>query len=354
MLGVGRHPLLKVRIEDDVISSSRWRTGALLRARYGLTPNLINDFPGYVFTSDPDLSPTVGGGPVRLPVRPPSMDVVAVGITHPFKAKGVREWTNTTTWRILQDLGQRHRIDTKFDRVGKKRSIVKQDGRSEWQMLRDLAEDDGLLLFEQAGALNLRDPRLLEDDTRSAARILHVAAMRSFTPVTGDLSAVGPSGAEYVSRGSDFFVASSISNVYRSADTNRPRIAITEPVMDDVGSPSEARESVEAAERRGRFVYHAKMELGGDPSILPGRSVYIEGAGEVGSGYWIVLHASHEFSEGKYLTRAELGRAAPRRRRRPPRIVNGRRIVIDAAGDQRGAPATPQTARVLQNQWVSR
>lgn len=350
---MGHHDVIRFSNFESRVSSPRWMTGALARVRYGWAPSQIADLVAYVFEPRPSSEA------LKATARAARNEVTCVGITYPLKGRGIESWTDVTTWWLVEEFGRRFRIRTRVDRVGKLRAAVLQKGRSHWEMLSELAKEDGLLLFVSGNTLQLRDPRLLEEEERKAARVLALRAsgigrLRKITTEMGEVTADGVSAAEYVSTGATSsgaeIVVTSRTSQYRARSSRRT--FLTEFVETPVRSVAEGRAELESAERRGYFPYTAEIEADGDPAIRPGAGLHLEGVGEKASGFWIVLKAEHRVGLNDYRVVAKLGRADPFPAGKRPQIVGGRRVLVSSGADLRG-PRTSHSVRRIEGRWAS-
>lgn len=346
---MGRHDVIRFSNDEKRISSPRWRTGAVARVRFGQAPGRIADLVAYIFEAQPVAA---AGSETRA-----RNEVTCIGLTYPLKAKGIESWTEVSTWNLVEEFGNRHRLRTRVDRIGKVHSSVLQKGRSQWRMLADLAQEDGLLFYVADNTIHLRDPRLLEDQERPVARVLALrAGLQKVKTSMGEISdGEHASVADYVAAGvspvGDPITVSSGTGAYKSRQSRRP--FLTEYLDTPMRSIREAQEAVEAADRKGHFAYTAEIECRGDPAIKPGRGVYLdEGVGERASGFWLIMKTTHRVSPRSYTTVAELGRSDSYRTGQGPKVSDSRRVLVSEGADNRSRPS-PTEVRRVEGRWVS-
>lgn len=346
---VNRHELAHFKSTSVDTSLFRWKTGHPLHIRYGKVPHGSRSMPGYVVSGIPTVDQT-------RKFRGASFDVTASGATFPLKNVGRAVWQDIHGWEVVQRIARAFQLNARVDRVGSFFPVLRQDGRSFWEFLTDLADREGMLLYVDGTTIHYRHLPALEREQIPSAIPFTLNGNPRIQHLSTDMGQANPRGpankriAVVDRQGRQ--LAGKIS-AYNKTTSGNAGLLEESAITDELSS---AQDELQALDRRNKPFHHTKALLDGDVRLRPGRGIFLEEVGSKMAGFWLVTRARHDFGESNnsYVTEVELRRSdvGARSRAVPIRASSGH---VAIAGGHLGDPRTltQERSRLLKGSWVS-
>lgn len=308
------HEVMQLQFRDWGVDYELVIPGSPIHATiYG--PDTKHEFYGYVHHLDINKTPGKD-----------FTEVIAIGGSFKMKKPFQKIYKNITADKVIKEIASRHNFvcyAVPHPRVYKQ---ISQAGYSDWEFMVRLAKQCGYSLRTQNTELYFQP--MLEDYTRYRD-VAQSFVMRnvghpdgsnlySFKLVVGESldfpdakkAAVAVSGVD-VNASSYLVVAKQKANK-KTKKKQKDVIFDLFNTAAVVENPDMANNEAQAAEDRNTFPYRAVVEVIGDASLRPDMPVYLEGLGEIYSGYWTILKTEHLIVEEqrnvqKYTTVLHLG-----------------------------------------------
>jgi phage protein D len=293
------HELVEIKFRDWDISYDVVSPGSpVSMTMYG--PAKSKDFYGYVHHIKVEKTP--GKDFVTL---------LLIGASFVMKKTEQKVFTNVTADQIVKEIAAKHNFVCYAVPHPRVYPQVAQTGHSDWELMVRLAKQSGYTLRTTNTELYFQP--MLEDYTRYRSEapkftmrpVGHPdgSTLYSFTPVIGEniayedskKAAVSISGVDKVSENPISFTQQKANKKTRQRQYgeffDKFDSYVVAPNADVV------KYEAESAERRNAFPYRAKIEVLGDPTVRPDLPIYLEGIGDVYSGFWTVLDVEHRIVE---------------------------------------------------------
>lgn len=263
------------------------------------------EFTGYVHHLTPSVKPGER-----------STDVHFIGASYYLKQKSQQVYKNTTASEIVKKIAKRHNFSYQVEDHPRVYPQIAQAGLTDVEMLNKLAKQCGYSLRLTNAEIYFQPVTKMYEEQRENAPIFFLrdaqdplgSTLYSFKPLLGEsLEHDGESKSASAVGGVDKDTGKLIqlTNQKRPKATKKKFEAeffdnfLTSTVINDHASAKSESESVD---QRNRFPYRATAEVLGNPRLYPDMPVYIDGAGETYSGYWVILAAEHNIVSSSYNT----------------------------------------------------
>jgi hypothetical protein len=238
-------------------------------------------------------------------------EVVIIGASYAMREPSQFIYRNLTADQVVKKIASKHNFVAYAVPHPRIYPQISQAGHTDWEILVRLAKQCGYTLRAQNTELYFQP--ILEDFTnyRASAPKFIMRSMSSpegstiysFRPIIGESvdfedatkAAVAISGVDRFSN-----TSLSITKQKRNKKTRKKQQVEffdhfdSSVVANDVET---AGYEANAAEERNSFPYRAVVEVLGDPDLRPDMPVFLEGIGQVYSGYWTILQTEHKIVE---------------------------------------------------------
>lgn len=314
---VGLPDVCTIRLAEDpsssgmlaVIDDSRFALGAPMTVKLAkaVGGQLKDVFDGEITTIEAELGSTLAGDPVM------ELTVTAHDRSHRLHRRTTtRTFRQMTVTDIARKMAGEHGL-----KVGKLATLPggaaeerHQVGETDWEYLSGVVRDAGGELDVAAGALNIVDPSIT---AAAAAQLIYGQSLMRFRPRVSSLGQV----AEVNVRGWD------VKRKQAIAKTGTPKASTTTQdakVNGDVSgskvllanthvstdAEAEARAKA-AALQLGHERVQASATATGDPLLLAGAYVSVDGVGARFAGTHRIVSAIHSYGARGYVTQLTLG-----------------------------------------------
>ena len=280
--------------------SLRLAYGSPVQFTWG-TPRGNNTFIGYVHVIRPIQQLDQYG-----------VEVVAVSAGFPLKKPDQRIWTDVSAADVVSDIASEHGLNYHVETHDRVFPQIIQDGCSQWELLRSLAERIGYSLRVEGTTLEFVSHASLQKYYRSLAPQVYAPAPTSVPGVAAAIVSFSPEISDYQPENNQFLAARTLSAVdYR---TGKATLHTVEGLQDPSRAQSQAiykqylhetaRSAIEvdqitaSAAERNRFPIRASATMVGYPTLEPNRVLSMNNLPYGLSGYWTVLRTSHYIRSG--------------------------------------------------------
>lgn len=237
------------------------------------------------------------------------VQVVCIGASYALKNKNQKAHRGSRAL-IVQNICRVAKLTTAAEpTVGA--IATNQAGKSDWEMLVQLAKEAGRVLFPHGVQINFVSKDFwLEKQGRLAPTLTYgqkptePGALLSFVPRLSNSSVDNPRGQFVI-----YYLDSGTKKVYavtgdgQSKSPSRKdtgKTKFTSTMAEKALSLAEAVDRVKAKEELARFVHKAEVRCTGNARIHAGRPVYLRGVPEDTGGYWMVHTAVHTIDPTGY------------------------------------------------------
>lgn len=263
------------------------------------------EFSGYIHHITPSVTPGKRSTSIHF-----------IGASYYLKQKSQVVYKNTTASEIVKKIARKHNFAYQVEDHPRVYPQIAQAGLTDVEMLNKLAKQCGYSLRLTNAEIYFQPVTKLYEEQRENAPIFYLrdaqdplgSTLYSFNPLIGEsLEHEGEYKSASAVGGVDKYTAKIIqlTNQKRPKSTRKKTEVeffdhfMTGTVINDY---SAAKSESESVDQRNRFPYRATAEVLGNPNVGPDMPVYIDGAGEAYSGYWIVLGAEHKVVSSSYNT----------------------------------------------------
>jgi uncharacterized protein involved in type VI secretion and phage assembly len=238
-------------------------------------------------------------------------EVVIIGASYAMREPSQFIYRNLTADQVVKKIASKHNFVAYAVPHPRIYPQISQAGHTDWEILVRLAKQCGYTLRAQNTELYFQP--ILEDFTNYRASAPKFIMRSMSSPEGSTIYSFRPIIGESVDFEDATKAAVAISGVDRFSNTN---LSITKQkrnkktrkkqqveffdhfdssvVANDVET---AGHEANAAEERNSFPYRAVVEVLGDPDLRPDMPVFLEGIGQVYSGYWTILQTEHKIVE---------------------------------------------------------
>lgn len=265
----------------------------------------VRSFAGYIHHITPNVTPGVR-----------STDVHFIGASYYLKQKSQKVYKNITASEIVKKIAIKHNFAYSVTDHPRVYPQISQAGLTDVEMLNKLAKQCGYSLRLTNAEIHFHPVTKLYEEMRESAATFYLrdaqdpqgSTLYSFNPMIGESL---EHNGESKSAGAVGGVDKNTGKLIQLTNQKRPKATkkkseveffdhfLTNTVINDYAS---AKSESEAVDERNKFPYRATAEVLGNPNVGPDMPVYIDGAGESYSGYWIVLSAEHRVISKSYNT----------------------------------------------------
>lgn len=299
-----KHEFGIIQFRDWDINYDDVRPGTPIR--FFLTSNEgSKEFAGYIHHITPSIKPGTR-----------TTEVHFIGASYYLKQKSQKVYKNTTASEIVKKIAKKHNFSYQVEDHPRVYAQIAQAGMTDVEMLNKLAKQCGYSLRLTNAEIYFQPVTKLYEEQRANAPIFHLrdaqdplgSTLYSFKPLLGESL---EHDGEMKSAGAVGGVDKNTGKLIQLTNQKRPKATkkkveveffdhfLTDTVVNDYAT---AKSEAESVDQRTRFPYRATAEVLGNPNLHPDMPVYIDGAGEAYSGYWIVLSAEHKVTSSSYNT----------------------------------------------------
>jgi hypothetical protein len=273
--------------------------------------------------------------PVTQPSAGQPFKVVAVGVTWPLKAREQSVWVGLTGPDIARDIGRRRGLQVIAEDHALAFPQVLQAGRTDWEVLCDLAARIGFVVRPHGGAIEFQSRDRLIDASFKTAPVLAIGrgtaknvgnlpgrTLYHFRPRLGDhvegtwRAAQTVTGVDPAS-GAEFSATATPGGI--PMHQLIPNTLFNAFPADTPYSLNSADLMAKGRAEGSRMTVAGDAVAAGDARIRPGSAVYLDGTGTTTDGFWMVdsvLHtllAAGEYQVDLRLVTDSLGEGSPLR-----------------------------------------
>ena len=267
-------------------------------------------FNGYIHHIEPDISPEKN-----------YVDLHLIGASYVFKQQSQKVWTDATADQVIADIAQENDFSYVAIPTTRVYDQISQAGMSDWELMVKLAKQNGYSL--KADNTSIIFQPLTQDftDLRQEASYY---ALRGLETVASGIYSFKPMIGEAIPYAGALKSTTAISGVDRAtsvdhAHTNQTQITTTRnkfvtPIFDSYHTHTVAptykiaAEEANAADERNRYAYRGEVVIEGNPTVLPDSPIFLDGLGNIYSGYWIVLSSEqHVKGNAEYYSTLTVG-----------------------------------------------
>jgi hypothetical protein len=233
-----------------------------------------------------------------------------------------RTWNNRSPFEIASNIVERHGLGLEMDKYAGRIGHFAQSTESDWEALRNLANDIGFILTADNSVVRIIDPNATIRRAESQALAPLTVTQRSKFIMEESLTPIGYESYEFM--GVDKFGVS--FNVKVNDDSPVQKL-----VREEVESLADALAAAARVESRGAAQNRATFTTDYHPSIHVGHAILVDEGSRL--RHWFVLSAKHSYNGNpgsKSMTTLSLCRtsnrfaspAVPRALKRPDTILS--------------------------------
>lgn len=284
-------------------------------ARYGVSKSI----PGYVHHVKKTMN-----------LEQRLTQVFFIGSSYVMKQKTEKVWKRVTLSQVARQIAKKYKFAADITSHPRVFAQLAQHGESDWEFLVKCAKKCGYLFRVDRTTLIFKP---IDEYYRKYAQHSHVytlpnlatdastiigATMHSFTPIFGETIPY-PDATKSAKSYSGVNPITKKSHKYSNQKTPKSKRQKVKPAIFDSFDTSVvapgldvAKSHAEAFSEMNKFPYRAMAEVIGNPDIMPGVPVYLNGIGNDFSGYWVPLAVEHLIHgvmniDYKYVVSMEVG-----------------------------------------------
>ena len=302
------HEIIKVYFSDWAVQYQSMTSG---------TPVTVNlsgvgssrTINGYIHHIQPDISPEKN-----------FVEVTIIGASYLLKQESQQVWVDVTADQVVADVATKNGFSYNAVPTQRVYDQISQAGRSDWELLVDLAKQNGYSLKADNTTIMFQPLTQEFTDLRAQAAYYKMngldtkkTGIYSFKPLIGDSIPY-----ENIKKASVAIGGVNRETAVDHVNTNQKMITTTRttvsPLVFDTYQTSVvaptfqiAKFESDAADERNRYAYRGTATLQGSPTLLPDAPVYLDGLGPSYSGFWTVLSVNHYLEREVFTTTIEIG-----------------------------------------------
>ena len=312
-LSENKHDILTVQVSGIPHKAITDYIGAAVRFTVSSGATRTQKFNGYVVYVEPESD-------TDAPVIDNSMfyraKIVCLGASVAMKSTHQRVWSNTTIYKIAQELASKYRfsLDVLKDQFVIDRIV--QANESDWEFLIRVCKTYGYSVTVHGTHMHVWDPFKAVGRRASYEELVPVSKYSGPVPgminkFIGTFGQITPSGSFYRyglnpinNDGTIVGVIEPESDNYTSFSGHSVVPKYSKTITESVRSVEEAEKFIGAYKRQS-FPFNVHVEIAAGAGNVPGGVVKITGYDSNFEGIWYVRSVRHMFSESSYIS--ELG-----------------------------------------------
>jgi Phage tail baseplate hub (GPD) len=290
----GKHDITEIRIEynrgSDMSDIQPWADGALVEVQWGLQPQTLTPWYGYV--SHHELAGNADSGTHNL-----QYTYYCIGTSMVMNTMTSKLWGSTTASDIAKQMATKYSLRCVVTTSTATFTDVMQASMSDFQFMNYLAQRTGYQFWVSGGTLYFVDPAVFfvaststgvsyyrqdkmvnQQDTMRDFRVLRGNNLPGATVGNRTVYGIDSSTGQVVSS------SSNSSNTMQVIDTSRVGTSL-----------AEVQQQQKAWSNLSQMWIGGTAELFGDQTLYPGKLVYLDGNALPGSniGYWVLSKTKH-------------------------------------------------------------